>query len=285
MERQDPPATPAPDGPATGAREPENRQAFQPVQPGQFPTAAEPSAGWGTPTPQAQAPAGWGAPSGQPSAGWGVAPGRSAGPTAPGGGISGKWTLKKGLIAGGVAVVVAGATAAGVYAAGNGAAAGAGTQGAGGMAGQNGMSAQGGPGGLGMNGGGFAPDGLGMGAGGLAAAVHSEYVILRNGKYVNMASQSGTVTAVSNDSITVKSGDGFTRSYSLGSDLVVSQGMQRGMNQGNTLSISDVQSGDSVRIAALQESGNYTAETIQLVTGTSNGTGAGTGPGTGSSSN
>jgi len=198
--------------------------------------------------------------------------------------MAGKWTLKKGLIAGGVAVVVAGATAAGVYAAGNGAAADAGTQGPGGMTRQNGMSAQGGPGGFGMNGGGFAPDGPGMGAGGLGAAVHSEYVILRNGKYVNMGSQTGTVSEISADSITVKSEDGFTRSYALGSGLVVSQGMRREMNQGSTtLSISDVQSGDTVRITALQESGSYTAETIQLVTGTSSGQGSGTGvPGAGS---
>ncbi|WP_162943778.1 hypothetical protein [Arthrobacter celericrescens] len=263
MERQDPPAAPGPVGPANGGQDPESRQASQPAQPGPFPTAAQPSGGWGTP------------PSGQPSAGWGAARARSAGPA---GGAAGKWTLKKGLIAGGVAVVVAGATAAGVYAAGNGAAADAGTQAAGGMAGQNGMSAQGGPGGIGMNGGGFAPDGLGMGAGGLGAAVHSEYVILRNGTYVNMGSQTGTVSEVSADSITIRSEDGFNRSYRLGSDLVVSQGMGRGMNQGSsTLSISDVQSGDTVRITALQESGNYTAETIQLVTGTSSGQDSGTG--------
>ncbi|WP_426302175.1 hypothetical protein [Arthrobacter sp. R-11] len=280
MERQDPPATPGHEGPAERAQVPETRKPFQAVQPEQFPTAAQPSAGWGAP------------PSGQPSAGWGPAPAQSAGRTPLGGGTPGKWTLKKGLIAGGVAVVVAGATAAGVYAAGTGAAADAGTQGSGGMTGQGGMPAQGGSGGFGMNGGGFAPDGLGMGTGGLAAAVHSEYVILRNGKYVNMASQTGTVIAVSDDSITVKSEDGFTRSYSLGSGLVVTQGMQRRMNQdqGSALDISDVQSGGAVRITALQESGNYTAETIQLVTGTSSVQDSGTGvpgrdPGTGASGN
>ncbi|WP_115789547.1 hypothetical protein [Arthrobacter silvisoli] len=299
MERQEPPAAHGPVGPAIGAQDPENRQTSQPVQPGQYPTAAQPSAGWGAPPQQTQPSFGWGAPpSGQPTADWGAAPARNAGPNAPGSGIAGKWTLKKGLIAGGVAVFVAGATAAGIYAAGNATAADTGTQGPGGMAGQNDMSAQGGPGGFGMNGGGFAPDGLGLGAGGLGAAVHSEYVILRNGKYVNMGSQTGTVSQVSADSVTVRSEDGFTRSYSLGSDLVVSQGIGRGMNQGrSTLSISDVQSGAVVRITALQESGSYTAETIQLLTAISSGQDSGTGvpgsgsgpgasdPGTGSASN
>lgn len=287
MERQEPPAAPGPAGPANDAQDPENRQASQPVQLGHYPTAAQPSGGWGA-AAQTQASGGWGAPpSGQPTVGWGAAPARNGGQNTSGGGMAGKWTLKKGLIAGGVAVVVAGATAAGVYAAGTGAGAGAETPGLGGMAGQDGRSDQGGPGGFGMNGGEFAPDGLGMGAGGLGTAVHSEYVILRNGKYVNMGSQTGTVSAVSADSITVKSEDGFTRNYSLGSDLVVSQGMGRGMNQGSsTLGISDVQDGDTVRITALQESGNYTAETIQLVGATSSGQDSGSGvPGTGSSSN
>jgi hypothetical protein len=188
------------------------------------------------------------------------------------------WTLKKGLLVGGVAVVVAAAAGAGAYAAGNGAAADTGNgqgPGAGGQVGQNGQGGFGGSGG-GTNAG---PGGLGMGTGGLNAAIHSEYVVLQNGSYATMAGQLGTVTDISASSMTVKSEDGFTRSYAIGSDVVVEEGMrQRGSGtSGTTLSLADVKSGSSVRVTALKESDKYTAQSIQLVTATTSSTqGSGT---------
>ncbi|WP_314215982.1 hypothetical protein [Pseudarthrobacter equi] len=75
----------------------------------------------------------------------------------------------------------------------------------------------------GMNGGATgAPGGLGMGMAGLNAAIHSEYVILQGSSYVTMASQTGTVTDVSSDSLAVKSEDGFPRTYAVGADVQVS---------------------------------------------------------------
>ena len=69
------------------------------------------------------------------------------------------------------------------------------------------MPGQGGPGD-------FAAGGMG---GGLSAAVHAEYVVLQGSAYITMAEQLGTVSEVSSSSVTVKSSDGFTRSYALGS--------------------------------------------------------------------
>lgn len=136
----------------------------------------------------------------------------------------------------------------------------------------------------GMNGGAMGgPGGLGMGMGGLNAAIHSEYVILQDSSYVTMASQAGTVTDVSSDSLTVKSEDGFSRTYAVGADVQVSEGIrQRGSGStGGTLGISEVTSGSTVRVTALKSSDSYTAQTILL--GTAPGTAAA--PGAGSTSN
>jgi hypothetical protein len=115
--------------------------------------------------------------------------------------------------------------------------------------------------------------------GGLNAAVHSEYVVLQNGSYVTMAGQLGTVTDISASSMTVKSADGFTRSYALGADVVVAEGVRQrgGGNTGTTLSLADVKSGSNVRVTALKDSDKYTAQSIQIVTASTSGT-----PGTGS---
>lgn len=183
------------------------------------------------------------------------------------------WTAKKGVIAGGVAVVVAAAVGAGAYAAGSGTGAADGAAAANGQSSraqgqfdprsQSGMTGPGGAAG-GMDG---SPGGLGMGMGGLNAAVHSEYVILQDSNYVTMAGQAGTVTGISVSSLTVKSDDGFTRTYVVGSDVQVLEGSrQRGGSSGSTLSLSDVAVGTSVRVTALKESDSYKAESIQLTT-------------------
>lgn len=211
---------------------------------------------------------------GQPAAGWGAPQEHT--PGQPGPSFFKNWTLRKGLIVGGVAVVVAAAAGAGAYAAGNGAAAdtsnalGPGA----GQAGQNGQGGFGGPGGTNAG-----PGGLGVGLGGLNAAIHSEYVVLQNGTYVTMVGQLGSVTDISASSMTVKSEDGFTRTYVLGTDVVVEEGMrQRGSTtSGTTLTLADVKSGSSVRVTALKNSDKYTVQSIQIVTATTSTTTQGTG--------
>jgi len=241
------------------------------------PVPGSPSAAWGTTTAQGQVPdsgMGWGAP-------------RQYAPTDSTRAGKGNWTAKKGLLVGGVAVVVAAAAGAGAYAAGNGSGTasannGQGGTGAmgqfgpgnqGGMTGPDGQSSTGGgmtggmDGGMGMDGG---PGGLGMGSAGLNAAVHSEYVVLQGSSYVTMAGQAGTVTEISGTSMTVKSEDGFSRTYAVGSDVQVTQGMRQrgGGSTGTTLSLSNVTAGASVRVTALKNSETYTAETIQLAAAT-----------------
>ncbi|MEV7636308.1 hypothetical protein AB0N71_09035 [Pseudarthrobacter enclensis] len=146
--------------------------------------------------------------------------------------------------------------------------------------GQPGMAAPDGSTGGGVDGGGMAgPGGLGMGMGGLNAAIHSEYVVLQDSSYVNMASQTGTVTSVSSDSLTVKSDDGFSRTYAVTADVQVSQGTrQRGAGStGTSLGLSAVTSGATVRVTALKESDTWTAQSILLpATGSSGAQGSGT---------
>lgn len=228
------------------------------------------------PEPPANQGAGWGAPQApvnqQPAAGWGAPQHYGAGQPRPS--FFKDWSLKKGLIVGGVAVVVAAAAGAGAYAAGSAtpAADTANTNSTG--AGPNGQGGFGGPGvtNAGPGGTNSGPGGFGVGMGGLNAAVHSEYVVLQNGSYVTMAGQLGTVTDISASSMTVKSEDGFTKTYALGTDVVVAEGLRQrgggGGNTGTTLTLADVKSGSSVRVTALKESDKYTAQSIQIVTAT-----------------
>jgi hypothetical protein len=53
---------------------------------------------------------------------------------------------------------------------------------------------------------------------GRAAPLHGEFVVADgNGGYITEVTQTGVVTAVSDTSITAKSGDGFTQTYVLAS--------------------------------------------------------------------
>jgi hypothetical protein len=258
--------------PSTPGSVPENGQpqpVIRPIDDSGQPIDGPPAAGWGAPQPPvSQQP-------GQPAAGWG-APQPYALDAQSRPSFFKNWTLKKGLIVGGVAVVAAAAAGAGAYAAGNGTATdttNAQGPGAAGQAGQNGQ------GGFGPGGANAGPGGLGVGMGGLNAAIHSEYVVLQNGSYATMAGQLGTVTDISASSMTVKSEDGFTRTYALGTDVVVEEGMrQRGStSSGTTLTLADVKSGSSVRVTALKESDKYTAQSIQIVAATTSSTqGSGT---------
>ncbi|MFK0008463.1 hypothetical protein ACIQTZ_15560 [Paenarthrobacter sp. NPDC090520] len=263
------------------------------------PTAA--NSGWGAPpSGPTAANSGWGAPPSNTN-GWGAPPANGWGSSLPGkdkGTLQGRWTLKRTLIVAGVAVVVAAGTAAGFYSLGNAGSADAANVPlgqAGGTGAQQGVPGQGlGPGGTGQDGsgtgqngmgmpgqmGGMSPDGLGM-AGGLNAAIHSEYVVLRDNEYVTMADQLGTVSEVSSNSLTVKSSDGFSRTYVLSSDTAVAQGTRQRGSTTSSLTIADIKSGATVRVTATKDGDTYAASSVRLTTATtSSGQGSTSGSGT-----
>jgi hypothetical protein len=104
-----------------------------------------------------------------------------------------------------------------------------------------------GPGGRGHRGP-KGPGGFGKGA------IHGEFTV-KNGDdgYRTLATQRGEVTAVSSSSITVKSEDGFSRSYTVNDDTLVNAG-----NDG----IEDVKEGDTVHVTAVVEDGKARAVDI-----------------------
>ncbi|MFF1386006.1 hypothetical protein ACFVWT_20840 [Arthrobacter sp. NPDC058288] len=237
------------------------------------------ASGWGVPPSDAASGAlpetGWG-PS-RPSGSWGAPP--PAGFPDDPAGRSKPWTVKRGVAVAGAAAVLAGGVGVGIYAltsssaaAGNPADAGAlqetspgGRGGAQGGFADGGMPPQGGPGN-------FAPEGLGGMGTGVSAAVHSEYVTLEEGAYVTKVEQQGTVTAVSSGSVTVKSTDGFSRTYSLGSDVTVSNQQQRRQQSGASATsqptVADIVSGAMVRIVAGKDGDSFPAESVQMVAAT-----------------
>ena len=272
------------------------------------PDSAAPAGDLNSQTTNYQAPyAGWGAGGVEPSAsggagtGWGGPPsaGKAGGPAAGGK----PWTMRRGLVVAGAATVLAAGAGATVYglgsnaAAAGGTAAGAqgglaqgGTQGGlsqGGM--QGGLPQDGGSmGGPGMQapgsgtvpgqGGDFAPNGLGGMGSGVSAAVHSEYVVEENGEYVTKVAQLGTVSAVSSGSVTVKSADGFTRTYTLSDDTVVSNMLQRRQQSATgDLTVADIVSGAAVRIVAGKDGSAFPAESVQVSGATQSGGSTGSG--------
>ncbi|MFE4834937.1 hypothetical protein ACFRAU_09655 [Arthrobacter sp. NPDC056691] len=240
----------------------------------QGPNSPAPYPGWGAggaqPPADGTAGAGWGGP---PSAG------KSGGPAA-----SGKpWTMKRGLVVAGAATVLAAGAGATVYGLGSNAAAAGGTAAGpqGGLAQggtQGGLSqggaqgglpqdggSMGGPGGMQAPGGDFAPNGLGGMGSGVSAAVHSEYVVEENGEYVSKVAQLGTVSTVSSGAVTVKSADGFTRTYTLSDDTVVSNMLQRRQQSATGgLTVADIVSGATVRIVAGKDGSAFPAESVQV---------------------
>ncbi|WP_413249900.1 hypothetical protein [Sinomonas flava] len=207
---------------------------------------AQPAAGWGAPAPQ----------QGQPAAGWGA-------PAPHGPGRRGMSRTQKGLAAAGIAVVLAAGAGAAVYAAtgstsGAGTAQGVGQPGAGGQPGTGGQSR------FGQDGSaqdGVAPDGFGpagMGAGTMGQVLHGEYVVLRDSQNVTMVMQTGTITAVSSGSVTVKSADGFQQTYALTAQTEYlsrtagrsQRGSQSGSSSGSSSSLA---TGQTVSITALKE--------------------------------
>ena len=101
------------------------------------------------------------------------------------------------------------------------------------------------------NGNGF---GHGNGRFGLGGALHGEFVVPKEGGgYQTVATQRGQVTAVSKDSITVKSEDGFSRTYAITEDTLVNAARD---------GIDDVKNGNTVNVFAVVANGKATAASI-----------------------
>jgi hypothetical protein len=159
----------------------------------------------------------------QPAQGWG-APQQPKPPQ--------RWSAKKTVAAVAIAIGVAGAGGAVVYAA----------------RGSSDSSAQGGQ----MGGPGGQMGGQG-GAGSLMSALHGEYVVSDgNGGYTTELMQTGKVTAISATSLTAASDDGFTKTYTIGSDTAV----------GNNAGISSIATGDTVTVVATTSGNTATAESV-----------------------
>ncbi len=90
--------------------------------------------------------------------------------------------------------------------------------------------------------------------------IHGEFTTRApGGGYQTMATQVGEVTEVSPSSITVRSEDGYSRTYAVNDNTLVNAG-----NDG----IADVRQGDQVHVTALVTDGNARAVDIRDVTQT-----------------
>jgi hypothetical protein len=104
----------------------------------------------------------------------------------------------------------------------------------------------------GMMGGGRGMGGLGMGLGG---AIHGSVVTPKQGGgYQTVDGQRGTVEAVSSTSITVKSKDGFTKTYVVTADTLVNAKRD---------GIASVKKGDTVAVIAVEAAGAVNA--VQII--------------------
>jgi hypothetical protein len=98
------------------------------------------------------------------------------------------------------------------------------------------------------------PGGFGFAFGGPFGAVHGQFVVPKSGGgYQTIDTQRGSVTAVSTSSITVRSADGFTRTYQVSSSTNVDA--QRD-------GIGSVKTGHQVAVTATNSGGTATAVSI-----------------------
>ncbi|MBT1002571.1 hypothetical protein KIH31_08130 [Paenarthrobacter sp. DKR-5] len=146
------------------------------------------------------------------------------------------------LIAGGVTVALSGAGAAAVFAATNTATPSPSPSATPGQ--QNGMR------------------GPMKGLRGMMNALHGEFVVQRNGSYVTVLLQKGTVDAVSSTSITVKSADGFSQTYAINDKTVIRKVDTTSSQRPAKVSASDLKSGDEVRIVGDKSGSGVTATNI-----------------------
>jgi hypothetical protein len=98
--------------------------------------------------------------------------------------------------------------------------------------------------------GGFGP----RGEFGLGGALHGEFVVQKDGGgYQTIATQRGSVTAVSKDAITVKSDDGYSRTYKVAAETLVNSARD---------GISSIKTGSTVTVSAVVADNTATATTI-----------------------
>lgn len=98
--------------------------------------------------------------------------------------------------------------------------------------------------------GGFGP----RGEFGLGGALHGEFVVPKDGGgYQTIATQRGSVTAVSKDSITVKSDDGYSRTYKVAAETLVNSARD---------GIASIKTGSKVTVSAVVADNSATATTI-----------------------
>ena len=104
---------------------------------------------------------------------------------------------------------------------------------------------------------GFGGHGFGFGKFG---GLHGEFTVKKpdGSGYETVATQTGDVTAVSPSSITVKSEDGFSRTYSVDENTVVGSGRD---------GIGSVKTGDTVRVVGLVDGGKASAAAVLDSTG------------------
>ena len=89
---------------------------------------------------------------------------------------------------------------------------------------------------------------------GMRAALHGEFVVEKDGGgYQTVATQRGEVTAVSKDSITVKSADGYSRTYAVTADTLVNAARD---------GIDSVKTGNTVNVTAVVADGKATASSV-----------------------
>ncbi|HLK00276.1 MAG TPA: hypothetical protein VKU39_10270 [Streptosporangiaceae bacterium] len=109
--------------------------------------------------------------------------------------------------------------------------------------------------------------GLGLGVGGLGGgAIHGQLTVPKSGGgYQTVDVQSGTVSSVSPTSITLKSADGFTATYTVTSSTEVNA---------ESAGIGSVKSGDTVFVLATTSGSSATASDVTDITSIKNSRGA-----------
>ena len=113
---------------------------------------------------------------------------------------------------------------------------------------------------FGGHGGPFGGRLFGLGGFGKFGGLHGEFTIKKpdGSGYETVATQTGEVTAVSPSSITVKSEDGFSRTYSVDENTVVGSGRD---------GIGSVKTGDTVHVAGIVDGGKASAAAVLDSTG------------------
>jgi hypothetical protein len=89
---------------------------------------------------------------------------------------------------------------------------------------------------------------------GVGGALHGEFVVEKNGGgYETVATQNGQVAAVSKDSITVKSADGYSRTYTVAAETLVNSARD---------GIASIKTGNTVSVTAVVTNGTATATSV-----------------------